>query len=149
MKVWRISTSISMTIADIWRTKFGTEHKYHTTNISEWPNRITWKSKMAAANNSGLDKDICIQFYGIMHWTLAYNSLSVITLVQAVLKVWTVVSCSNNFSTKHGTVVAGWATRAPQKLCGPRTPYHTTILQLQKCNNTANINVKNCGLDTS
>ena len=25
-------------------------------------------------NNSGLDKDICITFYGIMHWTLAYTT---------------------------------------------------------------------------
>jgi len=23
-------------------------------------------------SNSGLDKNICIKFYGIMHWTLAY-----------------------------------------------------------------------------
>jgi len=29
------------------------------------------------------------------------------TVVQAVLTVCTVVSCSNNFSNKHGTVVAG------------------------------------------
>ena len=58
-------------------------------------------------NNSGLDKDMCIKFYGIIHWTLAYTTAC--TLVQAVLTVCTVVSCSNNFSTKHGrpTVVDG------------------------------------------
>jgi len=40
---------------------------------------------------------------------------------------------------------ARWATGAPQKLSGPRTPYHVpscTPQQLQKCNKTANINVK-------
>ena len=52
-----------------------------------------------------------------MHWTLAYTTASTTvqavfsactcTVVQAVLTVCTVVSCSNNFSTKHGTVVAG------------------------------------------
>ena len=31
MKVWSIRASMSVTITDIW-TKFGTEHKYHTTN---------------------------------------------------------------------------------------------------------------------
>jgi len=30
-EVWSIRASISVTITDIW-TKFGTEHKYHTTN---------------------------------------------------------------------------------------------------------------------
>jgi len=41
------------------------------------------------------------------------------TVVQAVLTVWTVVSCSNKFSTKLGN--GCWATGAPQKLCRPRT----------------------------
>ena len=27
-------------------------------------------------NNSGLNKDICIKFYGITYWTLAYNNNS-------------------------------------------------------------------------
>ena len=36
MKVWSIYASISVTITDIWN-KFGTEHKYHTTNTPEWP----------------------------------------------------------------------------------------------------------------
>ena len=63
-----------------------------------------------------------------MHWTLAYTTacttvFTACTEVQAVLTVCTVVSCSNNFSTKHGTVVAG-STGAPQKLCGSRTLYH-------------------------
>jgi len=66
-----------------------------------------------------------------MHWTLAYTTactaieavFRACTVVQAVLTLCTVVSYSNNFSTKHGTVVAGWAMGAPQKLCGSRTPY--------------------------
>jgi len=46
-------------------------------------------------------------------------------------------------------VGAGCVTGAPQKLWVSRIPYHVpcTTLQLQKCNKTANINVKNCGLD--
>ena len=63
-----------MTITDIL-TKFGTEHKCHTINTSEWPNLDNLKSKMAAAaifnfgkmSNSGLDKDICTKFYAKMH----------------------------------------------------------------------------------
>ena len=66
-----------------------------------------------------------------MHWRLAYTTActtiqavftactvvqatactvvqaTACTVVQAVLTVCTVVSCSNNFSNKHGTVVAG------------------------------------------
>jgi len=34
---------------------------------------------MAAANNFGLDKDICIKFYGIIHWTLAYTTACITT----------------------------------------------------------------------
>ena len=116
-----------MTIADIW-TKFGTEHKYHTINTPEWPNSHNpRKSKMNPENprwrlppswifrlcekknfnNSGLDKDICMKFYGIMQWTLAYTTtvITACTVVQAVLTVSTVVSCSNNFSTK---LCSGW-----------------------------------------
>ena len=59
-----------------------------------------------------------------------YNSLYYLTtrdhglyaVLQAVLTVLTVVSCSNNFITKLGS--GRWAMAAPQKLCGPRTPYH-------------------------
>jgi len=40
-------------------------------------------------NNSGLDKDICIRFYEIMHWTLAYTTAC--TTVQAVITACTVV----------------------------------------------------------
>ena len=37
MKVWSICVaSISVTITD-FLTKFGTEHKYHTVNMPEWP----------------------------------------------------------------------------------------------------------------
>ena len=32
-----LCASISVTITNIW-TKFGTEHKHHTTNTPEWPN---------------------------------------------------------------------------------------------------------------
>ena len=81
-----------------------------------------------------MDKDICIKFYGIMHWILAYITacttvqavITACTVVQAVLTVRMVVSCSNNFSTKLGD--GCWATGAPQKLCGPRTPYHVCTL---------------------
>ena len=83
-----------------------------------------------------------------MHWTLAYTTASTTIqavfiaciVVQAVLTVCTVVSCSNNFSTKHGTVVAGLATGAPQKLCGPRTPYH--VLRTLNDVTATEINVK-------
>ena len=106
------SASISVTMTYIW-TKFGIEHKYHTINTPpSWIFRLCEKKNV---NNSGLDKDICITFYGIMHWTSAYTTacttlqavFTASTVVQAVLTVWTVVSCSNNFSTKHGTVVDG------------------------------------------
>jgi len=134
MKVWRISASISVTVTDIW-TKFGTEHKYHTINTPEEPNSHNLKIldggrrhlgflgyvKRKNVNNSGLDKDIGIKFYGIMHWTLTYTTtvITTCTTVQAVLTVWTVVSCSNNTLVVN-VVMAGWATGAPQNLYGPR-----------------------------
>jgi len=61
--------SISVTITDIW-TKFGTEHKYHTTNTLEWPNSHKLKIQDGGGrhikfwknfNNFGLDKDILHQ----------------------------------------------------------------------------------------
>jgi len=129
MNVRSISASISVNITYIW-TKFGTKHKYHTINTPEWPNSHnlkinprwrpppSWIFRLCEnknVNNSGLDKDIFIKFYGIMHWTLAYTAACTTlqavfiacTVVQSCFTVWTVVSCSNNFSTKHGTVVAG------------------------------------------
>ena len=66
MKVWSICASISVTITDIW-TKFGTEHKYHTTNTPEWLNSYKLKIQDGGGrhlefqknvNNFGLDKDI-------------------------------------------------------------------------------------------
>jgi len=57
-------------------TKFGTEHKYHTTNTQEWPNSHNLKIQDGGGrhlefrknvNNSGLDKDICTKFYKNMH----------------------------------------------------------------------------------
>ena len=54
---------------DIW-TKFGTEHKYHTTNTTEWPNSHKLKIQDGGGrqlkfrknlNNFGLDKDILHQ----------------------------------------------------------------------------------------
>jgi len=56
--------------------KFGTEHKYHTTNTPEWPNSRNLTVKDGGGrhfefrknvNNSGPDKDICIKFYWKMH----------------------------------------------------------------------------------
>ena len=58
-----------MTITDI-RTKFGTEHKYRTTNTPEWPNSHKLKIQDGGGrhlefrknvNNFGLDKDILHQ----------------------------------------------------------------------------------------
>jgi len=69
MKVWSICASISVTIIDIW-TKFGTEHKYHTTNTPKWPNSHKLKIQDGGGrhlefrknvNNFGLDKDILHQ----------------------------------------------------------------------------------------
>ena len=133
----------SLTIIDIW-TNFGIKLKYHTVNTPEWSNSHNLKIQdggcrhlgflgyVKNVNNSRLDKDIGIKFYGIMHWTLAYTTacttvqavIMACTVVQAVLTVWTVVSCSNNFSTVPNLVVAGWATGAPQKLCEPCTSYN-------------------------
>jgi len=65
MKVWSICASISVTITGIW-TKFGTEHKYNTTNTLEWPNSHKLKIQDGGGrhlefrkkvNNFGLDKD--------------------------------------------------------------------------------------------
>jgi len=65
MKVWSICASISVTITDIW-TKFGTEHKYRTTNTPEWPNSHNVKIQDGGGrhlefqenvNNFGLDKE--------------------------------------------------------------------------------------------
>ena len=75
MNVWSISASISVTSAYIL-TQFGTEHKCHTINTSEWPNSHNMKIQDSGGrqlefrkivNNSGLDKDICAKFYGKMH----------------------------------------------------------------------------------
>jgi len=68
-EVWSICASISVTITDIW-TKFGTEHKYHTTNTPEWQNSHKLKIQDGGGrdlefqknvNNFGLDKDISHQ----------------------------------------------------------------------------------------
>jgi len=135
MKVRSISASISVTITYIW-TKFGTELKYHTINTPEWWNLHSLKIqhggrrhlgflgyvKRKNVNKSGLDKVICIKFYGIMHWTLAYTTteITACTVVQAVLTVWMVVSCSNNFSTKLGSGWLGYGNTS--KIM--RTTYH-------------------------
>jgi len=69
MKVWSICASISVTITCIW-TKFGTVHKYHTTNTPEWPNSPKLKIQDGGGrhlefrknvNNFQLDKDILEQ----------------------------------------------------------------------------------------
>ena len=69
MKIWSICASISATITDIW-TKFGTEHKFHTTNTLEWPNSHKLKIQDGGGrhlefrknvNNFGLEKDILHQ----------------------------------------------------------------------------------------
>jgi len=61
--------SISVTITDFW-TKFGTEHKYHTVNMPEWPSLHKLKIPDGGGrhlefrknvNNFGLDKDILHQ----------------------------------------------------------------------------------------
>jgi len=75
MNVWSISASISVTIVYFF-TQFGTEHKCHTINTSEWPNSHILKIQDGGGrhlefrkivNNSGLDKDICTKFYVKMH----------------------------------------------------------------------------------
>ena len=73
MNVWSKCASISVTMTDIW-TKFGTEHKYHTTNTPEWPNSHKLKIQDGGGshlefrknvNNFGLDKDILHQIIWI------------------------------------------------------------------------------------
>jgi len=75
MNVWSISASISVT-SEYILTQFGTEHKCHTINMSEWPNFHNLKIQDVGGrhlefrknvNNSGLDKDICTKFYRKMH----------------------------------------------------------------------------------
>jgi len=60
---------MSVTITDIW-TKFGTEHKYYTINMPEWPNSHKLKIQDGGGrhlefrkkvNNFTLDKDILPQ----------------------------------------------------------------------------------------
>jgi len=69
MKFLSKCASISVTITDIW-TKFGTEHKYHTTNTPEWPNSHKLKIQDGGGrhlefrkniNNFILDNDILHQ----------------------------------------------------------------------------------------
>ena len=63
VKVWSKCASISVTITDIW-TKFGTEHKYHTTNTQEWPN----SHKIKIQDNGGRHlqfRKMSITFYWI------------------------------------------------------------------------------------
>jgi len=57
-------------------TQFGTEHKCHTINTSEWPNSHNLKIQDGGdrhlefrqnVNNSGLVKDICTNYYVKMH----------------------------------------------------------------------------------
>jgi len=64
-----------VTITDI-RTKFGTEHKYHTTKTPEWPNSHKLKIQDGGGrhlrfrknvNNSELDRAICAKVGGQMH----------------------------------------------------------------------------------
>jgi len=43
------------------------------------------------ASSARLNKYICIKFYGIMHWTLAYTTACRPTTVRAVITAWTVV----------------------------------------------------------
>jgi len=130
MNVLSIIASISVTITDIW-TKFGTEHKCHTINTPEWSNSqpkntrcrlpSSWIFRSCEIKKMSVAPD-WMKYY--MHQILRnnaldiswYNSLPCIrlitacTVVQAVLTVWTIVSCSNNFNTKLGC----WATGAPQ-----------------------------------
>ena len=84
------------------------------------------------ASSARLNKYICIKFYGIMHWTLAYTTAY--TRAYRTSRdhgSYGSTSCSHSlngsklhdkFSTKLGN--GCWATGTPQKLCGPRTPYH-------------------------
>jgi len=69
LKIWSICAMISVTITDIW-TKFGTEHKYHTLNTTEWPHSHKLKIQDGGGchlefrknvNNFLLDKDILHQ----------------------------------------------------------------------------------------
>jgi len=63
-------------LSDYNRTKFGTQHKYHTVNTPVWPNSHNLKIHDGGGrhlefrknvNNSGLYKNICTKFYMKMH----------------------------------------------------------------------------------
>ena len=123
MKVWRISASISVTITDI-STKFGTDYKYHTINMLEWPNSHNLKIQDGGCrhlefrnnvNNSGLNKDICTKFYRKMNhghaemttwpkvetgsqfaWCHQMNVWNICASISvAIIDIWT------EFGTKH------------------------------------------------
>ena len=73
MKVWSICASISVTITDIW-TKFGTEHKYHTTNtrmrmlFRGWPIMV---NDTHTRRRRRLRQYISIKFIVCHHWHMA------------------------------------------------------------------------------
>ena len=75
MKVWSKCASISVTITDI-KTKFGIEHKYHTTNMPEWPNSHKLKIQDGGGRHLKFRKNVntldwikisCIKLYAKMH----------------------------------------------------------------------------------
>jgi len=121
MNVWRICASISVTITYIW-IRFGTELKYHTINMPEWSNSHNLKLQNGGRRhlgffrlcekknvNSGLDKDICIKFYGIMHWTLAYTTAC----------LWCMASVISDIPSQPNLVLKVPTHRGMARLCWP------------------------------
>jgi len=120
MNFWSISASISVTITYVW-TKFDTELKYYTINTPEWWNSHNPKIQDGGRRHLGFlnyvkrkmsitpdwIKISASNFTGQCtgHWLIQQAVITACTVVQAVLTVWTVVSCSNNLSTKLGS---GW-----------------------------------------
>jgi len=70
--------------------------------------------RVTSSNESQKHKCVDLRDYNI-YW----NNIGTEHKYHTINTDWMVVSCSNNFNAKL-VVVAGWATGAPQKLCGPR-----------------------------
>ena len=138
-------------ITQIPRCQHAGMAKFTQSENPRWPSPPSWIFRLCEkqnVNNFILDKDICIKFYGIIHWTLAYTTacttvqavITVCTVVQAVLTVWTVVSCSNNFSTKLGSGWLGYGSTSKimrTTYTVPRTTYpeqrnsYSNVIKLQ------------------
>jgi len=74
MKVLSICVSISVTITGI-RTKFSTEHRYHTINTPEWPNSHKLKIQDGGGHHLQFRKNVGMAIFGTEHKYHTANTL--------------------------------------------------------------------------